>query len=205
MILLQPGKIYHIYNRGINKCALFYSKENYRYFLRLYDKYIDPIADTYAWALLGNHFHLLVRIKEDSEVNLNALPIPTNAPETGYHAVLRKPHFYFSDFFNAYSKAICKQENRSGSLFQRPFRRILVDDPGYFSTLIVYIHNNPVHHGFTDNYKDYPWSSYRTILSFKSCRLQRERVIGWFDGRGAFISQHEQILPYELFEKYVIE
>ena len=59
------GKYYHIFNRGINSCDLFRDADNYEYFLNLYDKYISPIADTYAWVLMPNHFHLLVRIKED--------------------------------------------------------------------------------------------------------------------------------------------
>ena len=55
MINLEFGKVYHIYNRGVNKCNLFYNNGNYRYFLHLYEKYIDPVSDTFAWALLKNH------------------------------------------------------------------------------------------------------------------------------------------------------
>ena len=61
-IPLQPGSYYHIYNRGINSGPLFFEKENYQHFLRLYDRYVSPIANTFAWALMGNHFHLLVQI-----------------------------------------------------------------------------------------------------------------------------------------------
>ena len=61
---LEYGNFYHIYNRGINGCNLFYDNENYEYFLHLYDKYILPVADTFAWVLMRNHFHLLVRIKK---------------------------------------------------------------------------------------------------------------------------------------------
>ena len=57
---LEFGKYYHIYNRGINSCDLFVENENYEHFLRLYEKYINPIVDTYAWVLMKNHFHLLV-------------------------------------------------------------------------------------------------------------------------------------------------
>jgi len=59
---LQTGKYYHIYNRGINSCDLFRENENYEYFMALYDKYISPVANTYAWVLMKNHFHLLVEI-----------------------------------------------------------------------------------------------------------------------------------------------
>jgi putative transposase len=205
MILLEPDKFYHVYNRGIDGCNLFYSNDNYQHFLRLYDKYIHPIADTFAWVLMKNHFHLLIRIKEESEININSLPIPTNAPEGDYVRTLKRSHLYFTDLFNAYSKAINKQRGRTGSLFERPFRRIHVDDPYYFKQLIVYIHNNPCHHGFTTESWNYPWSSYGTILSIKPTRLQREKVIGWFNGEGEFVNQHRLISSVDLFEKYIIE
>jgi hypothetical protein len=65
---LEYGKFYHIYNRGINGEDLFRSNENYEYFLHLYEKYMEVVVDTYAWCLLGNHFHLLVHIKEEDEI-----------------------------------------------------------------------------------------------------------------------------------------
>ena len=45
---IEYGQYYHIYNRGINSCDIFKDTENYEYFLKLYDKYITTVADTYA-------------------------------------------------------------------------------------------------------------------------------------------------------------
>jgi putative transposase len=64
---LQYGQYYHIYNRGNNRENIFFEERNYRYFLRLYVKYAEPVADTYAYCLLRNHFHFLVRIKTVGE------------------------------------------------------------------------------------------------------------------------------------------
>jgi len=61
------GQYYHIYNRGNNRENIFVEERNYRYFLKLYVKYIEPVADTYAYCLLRNHFHFLVRIKTVAE------------------------------------------------------------------------------------------------------------------------------------------
>lgn len=61
---LERGNYYHIYNRGTNSVTLFDNKENYEYFLTLYSLHIDPIAETFAWCLMKNHFHFVVRIKE---------------------------------------------------------------------------------------------------------------------------------------------
>ena len=47
-IPLQEGKFYHIYNRGNNRETLFYTEENYKYFLKKYDKYLSEYIDTYS-------------------------------------------------------------------------------------------------------------------------------------------------------------
>ena len=66
---LEFNKFYHIYNCGINGCNLFVDDDDYNRFMSKYATYIEPIADTFAWSLLGNHFHLVVRIKKESEIN----------------------------------------------------------------------------------------------------------------------------------------
>src|SRR5436190_23829542 len=64
---LIPGMYYHIYNRGNNHENLFLEQRNYPYFLSLYAKHIEPVADSHAYCLLRNHFHFLVRIKTEQE------------------------------------------------------------------------------------------------------------------------------------------
>ena len=61
---LLPSKYYHIYNRGNNGENIFMEERNYTHFMNLYSRYINPIADTFAYCLLRNHFHLAVRIKD---------------------------------------------------------------------------------------------------------------------------------------------
>jgi REP element-mobilizing transposase RayT len=183
--LLVHGCFYHIYNRGINGCRLFREPDNYSYFLDLYDKHISPIANTYAWVLMPNHFHLLVRIKDDVEMldpqgfkNLEGLA--------------KEPYQYFSNLFNAYTKAINKCYRRTGSLFEHPFHRKKIDSPLFFRNLVVYIHNNPVKHGYKDFAMDYPWSSYLTCISLKRTKLKRDEVMGWFDSEANFRYLHTQ-------------
>jgi putative transposase len=66
--LLEPDRIHHIYNRGINGENIFKEERNYRYFLEKYAKYIEPIADTFAYCLLKNHFHIAIRTKSEAEI-----------------------------------------------------------------------------------------------------------------------------------------
>jgi hypothetical protein len=147
---------------------------------------------------MKNHFHLLVRIKEEGEIRLEDLPTPVRVRNPD-RVKLKQPHLYFSDLFNSYTQAFNKMFSRTGSLFEKPFHRKLVTSEHYLRQLIIYIHTNPVHHGFTDNFKDYPWSSYGTILSLKPTKLSRDEVIGWFDDKANFIEAHKQEINFPDF------
>jgi REP element-mobilizing transposase RayT len=64
---LQPGFYYHIYNHANGSENLFLNEDNYNFFLKKYSSYIRPVADTFAYCLMPNHIHVLVRIKEINE------------------------------------------------------------------------------------------------------------------------------------------
>jgi putative transposase len=170
---------YHIYNRGINRENIFIEERNYEYFLKLFAKHIEPVADTFAFCLLRNHFHLLVRTKSIEET-LTVSQTPR----------MLEPSKKFSDFFNAYAKAINKAYGRTGSLFQHPFGRVLVTSDRQFYQVIAYIHQNPQKHRFVDDFRDWKYSSYGSLLSEKPTRLQREAVLDWFGGTQQFLDQH---------------
>jgi putative transposase len=181
------GNYYHIYNRGNNGIDVFLVNENCNHFLRLYAKYIEPVAETFAWCLLKNHFHLLVRIKDKKEIDENDLSYNnTEKPK------IIDPSRQFSHLFNAYTQGMNRRHNRTGSLFESTFERKLVTSEKYFQQLIFYIHNNPVHHGFVKQMSLYPWSSYGTIISDKPTKLRREEVVELFEGIENFIFYHNQ-------------
>lgn len=150
-------------------------------FLKLYEHHIVPVADTFAYCLMKNHFHLLVKIKEHLPglEDLEGVNIPSKA---------------FSNLFNAYTKSINKMYARSGSLFEKNFRRIEITSDIYFARLVHYIHFNPQKHGFTDNYRTYPYSSFQLILSDTPTDIKRAEVINWFGGKNDFIEVHKNIV-----------
>lgn len=65
---MQPGTFYHIYNHANGFENLFQSDENYRFFLQQWNKYIEPVAELYAYCLMPNHFHVLIRTKNEEEL-----------------------------------------------------------------------------------------------------------------------------------------
>ena len=56
----ESNKLYHLYNQGNNKQQLFFSDDNYAYFLRAYEKLVSPYCDTLAYCLMPNHFHFMI-------------------------------------------------------------------------------------------------------------------------------------------------
>ena len=117
---LEYNSVYHIYNCGINGCNLFISDDDYDRFLSKYSKYIEPIADTFAWCLLGNHFHIVVRIKNESEIKTleelglcdkkTTMTIPNKKPD---------PTRQFSHLFNSYSQQLISRFNNQISIHCR--------------------------------------------------------------------------------------
>ena len=76
-------------------------------------------------------------------------------------------------------------------MFERPFRRKLINNESYFQNLIAYIHNNPVHHKICDHPIEYPWTSYLTCLSDKPTKLKRNEVIEMFNDVDNFKYVHQ--------------
>jgi len=221
MAKLEYNNYYHIYNRGINGTNLFLTPDNYKHFLELLSIYIDPIAEIFAWCLMKNHFHLLVRVNTENEIGyLNPLYAKemdkskkwkTYLPKTSAEKVQMEkwkkpnPTNQFGHLFDAYAKAFNKLNNRTGGLFEEPFERIHVDNEIYLKRLVIYINNNPVHHSFVKNAFDYSWSSYLSTVSIKPTKLSRNRVIGWFDSEANFRSLHEQKTDFDDIAKYIID
>jgi putative transposase len=201
LTLLERGKYYHIYNRGNNRENIFIEERNYRYFLQLYAKYIGPVADTYAYCLMRNHFHVLGRMKTEEEIltDPKGFENPLGLPDTGQQ---------FGKLFNAYAKAINKAYQRTGSLFQNPFRRKEVTSNAYFRQLVAYIHRNPQKHGFVKDFRDWPYSSYHALLSDKPTHVKRMEVLEWFGDAPTLVEFHlrdvseDDIAPVLLEEEW---
>ena len=183
---IEEGYFYHIYNRGNNSEKIFFSEENYAYFLKLLTKYIFPVADIYAYCLLNNHFHILVRIKEKNEIEINKLKFSTVEKPKEVSASRQ-----FSHFLNAYSQAVNKKYARTGSLFEKRFERKRISDNHYLRQVILYINTNPLKHNLVEKPEDYKWSSYNSHISNAKTKLKRKEVIELFDDVDNFVLCHK--------------
>lgn len=139
--------IYHVMMRGVNRQNIFDDDDDYRLFLGILgdlpfqyddDGRILPqhTCCIYAWCLMTNHFHLLIR-EQDWTISEIVKSLASSYV------------FYYN-----------KKNGRIGPLFQERFKSEPCNDMAYFVTLLRYIHQNPVKAGIVTNAADYPWSSW---------------------------------------------
>ena len=178
---LEKDNYYHIYNKGINGCSIFSNDENKIYFLKQLGNYLMKEASIYSYCLMDNHFHLVVKINGDGDIATQN----------------------FSNFFNSYAKAFNKQNNRTGSLFEKHFKRIRLENEEYLRNLILHVHLNPTHH-LGLNYKEHKFSSFQSFLSNKETKMERKEVLELFGGIDNFIFCHNQNKDF-LIEKHFLE
>lgn len=184
------ANFYHVYNHGVGGRDLFSEPENYRYFMSLYEKYIGAFAETYAWCLMPNHFHLLIQVKEEDVFNADRVSNPVSIKNINPNPNNLNRSLQFSKLFNAYAQAYNKYLKTRGALFDRPFRRKLIDSEYYLKRAIVHIHLNPVLHRFCTQASVYLWSSYAGYLQNDSAGLPAETVLEWFGSKAHFETMH---------------
>lgn len=196
-IPLLPGEKYHIFSRAVGNESLFLTEKNYRFFLARFDRYISPVADTYCYCLLSNHFHFLIKIREASSL-IGCLQKRVAGEELPA-LVMRQ----FSKLLNSYAKAFNKAQSRKGALFMDYLRRVEIKTDEQLAATAFYIHKNPVHHGYCRSMKEWTWSSYAAMLSEQPTKLLRTELLECFGGIKAFNDYHEQ--PVYLKHALVIE
>ncbi len=182
-IEFESGCYYHIYNHGNASDNLFVENKNYYFFMKRLHHFTNEMIDLYAWCLLPNHFHLLIRVKE-KHLNKENLEV-----DVSHQAV----HEQFRHFFTSYSKAINKAYNRRGALFLKSYHRKKITDDDYLRRIILYIHRNPVNHGFTSCPSKWTHSSFNKIVDYPNYSLHKE-MIDFFGGREDFIELHTAII-----------
>ncbi len=200
---LEPEYYYHIYNRGNDGCNIFFIDSNYKYFIKKFDKFLGDILDVYSYCLLPNHFHFLIRVKPENEI-LKYLDRNRKSISLKYD-ISKVVSEQFRRFFISYSKAINSQEGRTGSLFQKNFKRVKISTENYFNQLIIYIHTNPTKHGITQDFENYPYSSYQKIISNKISKLKKKYVLERFENKENFVYCHKMKIDFIDDKKLFLE
>ena len=181
--IFAPNNYYHVFNRGNAKQDIFLDDEDRKFFLLRLQEYLFPsmalleganegrlsggaglVAERHTpylrkalppeafcllcYCLMPNHFHFL--IKQNGNLPIGKL---------------------VSKVCTSYSKYFNKKYQRVGSVFQSPFRSVLVETDPQLLWLSAYIHNNPKTAGLVADLKDYKWSSYPDYIGFRQGNL----------------------------------
>ena len=216
---LLPNSSFHIYNRTNNKEDLFKEDINRFHFLQNLNFYLKDYLDIHVYCLLGNHFHLLVTTKSIFEVREHLKAVPNSKLLNVHKSFLGTEDVHelellfskvvinqFRRFFLSYTLGINKMYNRSGNLFNRPFKRIAVNNRVYFLKLVLYIHKNPIKHGINESYTKYCWSSYQSYLGAKELiPLKKTKVNDLFNTKRNFIERHQDLEEYEDILEFLLE
>ncbi len=139
-----PGALHHIMVRGINKATIFKDDQDRSRFLdRLAQNVIHTQSVVYAWVVMENHVHLLIR-----------------SGKPGISALMQRLLTWYAQYFN-------RRHGRTGHLFENRYKSILCEEERYLLALVRYIHLNPIRAKVVKTLKDldrYAWSGHRMIL-----------------------------------------
>ena len=172
---------YHIVNHAVGNENLFRNDENYLFFLRKYAMYMPPVCDTIAYCLMPNHIHFLIRTHPEKRL------IEHPKYKSDMHKLIMQE---LSNLLNSYAKAYNKTYQRKGALWVDYTKRFSIESDSYLTSVINYIHQNPIKHGFVSQTEDWKYSSYGSILSEKPTLLSRNDVIDWFGNIDEFKNFH---------------
>ena len=196
--ILKPNSYYHIFNHANGSENLFRETKNYYFFLEKYFLYISPIAVTFAYCLMPNHFHFLIKIKNEEKILEYAKGSGKFKASDSFLKIISSA---FKKFFTSYTNSYNKIYERKGNLFQQKFKRIEITDVFYLKHAINYIHKNPVSHEFCKNPEDWEFSSFNYFFGDNNKIIDKDQVIKWFEELNSFAKFHNDTS----FEKYGIE
>ena len=169
------GALHHVMARGIEKSAIFRNdSDRVQFVTRIERCVIETGVSIYAWALMSNHIHLLIRTK--------------GIPLSKFMQKLLTGH---ANYYN-------KQHDRVGHLFQNRYKSILVQTENYLLKLVRYIHLNPLEAGIVSDcrmLKIYPWTGHPGLIHPGYYPWQETtQVLNMFSG-----NKTDKIKQYEKF------
>jgi len=185
---MEPGQIYHVFNHANGWENLFQGPKNYHFFMEKMDRFLSPTIDIFAHCLMPNHFHLAVGIPEIKELIIRDKDFEGLTDEEAGKRISKQ----FSNLYNSYTQSFNHYYNRMGSLFIPNMKVKEINDEASFCKVVHYIHANPVHHGFTQNIQDWPYSSYNSFISKIGQNKESQFVLNAFGGHELFIDYHKQ-------------
>ena len=173
-----PGAYYHVMNRGLSRQAIFREdKDRERFFDLLGETVRLWKIEIYAYCLMENHYHLLVR-----------------TPQAGLARAMRHLGGIYTQRFN-------RAHGRDGPLLRGRYKAILIDAEEYFLAVVRYIHQNPIKAGMVSDIGRYRWSSHWAYLDKK----RRPEWLNTKEVLSRFSKGHKGLMEYKEYMKGEVE
>jgi putative transposase len=156
-----PGTLHHVILRGIEKHKIVDDDNDRENFIsRMGEIALDTDTSIFAWTLMTNHAHILLRSGDIS--------LPT----------------FMRRFLSGYAVSYNRRHNRYGHLFQNRYKSIICEEDPYFMELVRYIHLNPLRAGMVEDMAGldvYKWCGHSVVMNrCKNNWQDREYVLQWF-------------------------
>ena len=201
-----PGAYYHIVCKNIDGLSLFYDAIDYEIFNQRFIKFTGNFFDVWSFCLIPNHSHHIVKIKSIESISdfmRRLVPANITATMKNFSGETSNELFFdkmierqMNSFLVSYANYINNKFNRKGGIFQKPFKRIQIEDEGHLQQAIIYTNANAQKHKMVDDYKKYPFSSYVGIIENDQYYVDSKSVIEFFKGLEKFLIIHEQQVAY---------
>ncbi len=194
---------YHIVCKSIDGLPLFHDIKDYSIFLERFKKFNHGFLDIWAYCLLLNHAHFIIKVKSAASIESyisELLPeqrtktmisfLADTNNESLTDAVIERQ---MNSFLVSYANYINNKYNRKGGIFQKPFKRIQISSDGHLQQAIVYVHANAQKHGIVNDFKTYGYSSYNEAINNYT---DSKSVIDFFGGVEKYMQVHNEQVAY---------
>lgn len=201
-----PDKHYHVVFKSIDGILLFKEEADYAVFLERFYQFTNIVFDTWAYCLLNNHAHFIIKVKpldivikniretaaDKQTAAMKRLLTSNNNPSIFDEVMERQVNSFMVSFAN-YTK---NKHQHHGGLFQKPFKRMAIDTDTYLQQAIIYVHANAVKHQLCKDYAKYRYSSYTCFTESSGNYYVTGELLSFFGGMAKFIELHEAQIQY---------
>ncbi len=190
----EPEGYYHIYNKSGTGIKLFKDDNDHKVFLERFERYLGGALNTYAYVLMSNHFHFLVKVKSINELLSFAKTQKTNKSNDFMSTEIDPNEFIidqFKRFLSSYTITYKNKYKHSGSVLMKRFKRIQSMSMEKNRYWLAYIHHNPIHHKYRKEYTEWTYCSYNAYLLTKETKTLKDEVLNqWFSSLEDFLQYH---------------
>ena len=156
-----PGTLHHVITRGIERRRIVDDDVDRENFVERMGRVASDTATViYAWSLMANHCHILLR-----------------SGPSGLPAYMRR-------VLTGYAISYNRRHSRHGHLFQNRYKSIVCEEDAYFKELVRYIHLNPLRAKLVETLgklDGYRWCGHSVLMArVKHDWQDRDYVLGWF-------------------------